>query len=135
MSLKSTLCVLVEARRLISVPGSWTKGAVARDKEGEALGLANSRRACRWCAVGAVYRAHAQISDGTVFDDVNALRALSEVIAPQGNPNESAWLNTISSVNDAELTRHKDVLDIFDAAISAVRKRMQQNRVEQAAVA
>lgn len=135
MSLQSTLATLIEARRTIMLPGAWTKQATARDKDGQPLGLANSRKACRWCSVGAVYRAGARAASGYVFDDVEALRALSQVIAPKGNPNESAVLSTVASFNDAEQTTHQDVLSLFDKAIADVRERIQRRYGLQATIA
>lgn len=135
MTLKSTLSTLIEARRTIALPEHWTKGANARDQEGKALGTAVSRKACRWCATGAIYRANALSNEGSVFDDVEALRVLSSVIAPNGNPNESAVLNTITGFNDAENTSHADVLDLFDQAIECLRERIQRHYKLQSAIA
>lgn len=135
MSLKSTLATLIEARRIVSLPESWTKGVNCRDKDGEPLALATSRRACRWCVVGAVYRAGAKATSGSVFDDVEAIRLLSKVIAPNGNPNESADLNTVASFNDAERTTHQDVIGLFNKAIALQQERIQRHYGLQAAMA
>lgn len=125
MSLQSTLNILIEAKRSISKSKHWTKGNNARNKDGDAC-HASARQACCWCTVGSIYRAAAKATDGSVFDDVQALRILSDVIAPNGNTGESAVLNTLTAFNDAERTTHADVMDLFDKGIAILRERIQR---------
>ena len=46
---------LIAARDLIKDFKNWTTHAFARDKSGEPCEI-NSKRACSWCAVGALYK-------------------------------------------------------------------------------
>lgn len=117
----STLSVLISARSLFNDLSRWTQGSEARDADGNALDSATSSNATCWCLVGAVRRSAAQETEGSVFDDVEALRVLSRVIAPRGNPCSSAVLSTVTSFNDAESTCLSDVLCLLDSAIVSMR--------------
>lgn len=53
--LKQTIQYLEAARELIEPKGSWTQGALARNKYGHEIDV-DSRNACRFCTIGALAR-------------------------------------------------------------------------------
>ena len=56
MSTSIQRLVLINARTLIADPQHWTRGTLARSREGGEVSWAD-RSAHRWCAMGAIYRA------------------------------------------------------------------------------
>lgn len=48
---------ILDAARMIKDPKNWCQGAYALDKRGQKLGTARTRRAVRFCFLGAVERA------------------------------------------------------------------------------
>jgi hypothetical protein len=48
--------VLVAAKARISDPAKWTKGACARNADGDTVDIYD-RRACQWCSMGAILAA------------------------------------------------------------------------------
>ena len=115
------------ARKLIADPHSWTKGTSAKAKKigGQALVPCDpfSRRACAWCATGAIQRGFGhridedRDYDGSMFDE-----AVRLVACVSGDYDEANWLQrnvgTIAAWNDSEETVHRDVLEAFDNAIA-----------------
>jgi hypothetical protein len=97
--------ILRSARERLSKPEAWTKGHLALDVDGRDVPT-NSDRACRWCAVGAIY---ADSQTDWFRDRCDAEKALFDAI---GLPSIEEW-------NDADSTNYHDVLTAFDRAIAA----------------
>lgn len=95
---------LEKARKLLSDKSAWTKGAAARNAEGQQV-LSTSPAATSFCAIGAISRVTRK---QTIESPVDALRSA----LPAG-------FYAVSDFNDAEYTDHKDILALFDRAIEA----------------
>ena len=87
------------ARALLTPPGAWTRGALARDREGNRVECDSVRAVC-WCAGGAISRATDRRDNETEW------RLLTKVV---GFP--------VSFWNDAPGRTQADVLAALDAAI------------------
>src|SRR5690606_14362749 len=88
---------------------------------GNGLETTTDPSATCWCLAGAVQHAFAHKTGGSLWDDVESIRVLSRMIAPNGNPSQSACLQTLVDYNDAEQTSHSDVLSLLDSAITSLR--------------
>ncbi len=89
MTLKDNL---IAARALIATPDHWCKGTL--------------KMGCAFCAMGAIGEVVTDIwVSGT--PEYAALRA------------ELPWGKSVPSFNDADSTKHEDVLALFDLAIEA----------------
>jgi hypothetical protein len=104
-----TLAVLSRARQLIAK--GWTRGDMATSKDGRHTDP-RSNTACRFCAMGAVVRASADLT-GDNLDDAyinkttkGALDQLRELVGP-----------SVGKFND-EQTSKRPVLAAFDQAIA-----------------
>ncbi len=89
--------VLIRARARIEDPQHWTQGWQARDKFGSPVPT-RSRRAVRWCPIGAV----------NVESGVDAGRCIEDGPA------------RLASFNDKPGRTHAEVLALFDRAIEVV---------------
>lgn len=99
--------VLQSARELISDPDKWVQGHIAVDRNGEYTNAA-SPYACRFCALGSLFRCTVgQPSD--VYDDAVAVLA-------SATPGSA-----IATYNDSRT--HAEVLAVFDHAIAIERSR------------
>lgn len=94
--------VLVQAKELISTEEKWTQGAYGRQADGTLISFTDPR-ACRFCTMGALFRASAEDMDG--FDGAN--RALSQAIGTRSIG--------IVAFNDSHT--HAEVMAMFDKAI------------------
>lgn len=92
--------VLRWARDLIADPERWCQGALAENAECEPVDY-DSPDACRWCALGAVYRASPKTPDGDA-----AIFYLHDAARPRG----------LIDANDNQ--DHAAVLDLYDRAIA-----------------
>jgi hypothetical protein len=100
----TTTTILKKARVLI-VRG-WTQGSFARNARGRPV-LANSKRAVRWCAWGAL--------DGAYWlGDSKALRLLKLSIPGR--------VKSLSDWNDNPKRKKAEVLALFDSAIALSKK-------------
>lgn len=107
--------VLETAQNLLSRPGAWTQGALARDAQGVEVGT-HAPEACCWCATGAVI-ASMEGYDAGDHDDVwefeIAVEYLNEALGFRCQTDD---LLTEEWNDDLERT-HEDVLQMFDRAI------------------
>ena len=103
--------VLRRARLRLTVPGQWTKGALARDASARIVPDRSPAATC-WCAAGAVFtEASALLSD----NEANAL-AVSAIAKLRAAVPGGPCLD-LSAFNDAQETV-VPVLDVFDAVIA-----------------
>jgi hypothetical protein len=109
---RTTASVLRAARHRIESPRRWCQGAFAA--RGSLVVKPTSKRATRWCAIGAV---HAELgTDPGTWPNVPspALGALWD--AAMALYSEGAW-----GVNDCR--GHDDILRVFDEAIRLAEER------------
>ncbi len=111
----TTLEVLKQARQLISEPGHWTKGALARDKNHKQVPPL-SPDACSWCSIGAVVKVvgSEELAVGHLIPLNVAITAL--------HPNLPT--TSVGDFNDGNFNRfrnHSEVLAVFDEAIKNAR--------------
>lgn len=102
-SLGNVVEVLEAARNLISDPEHWTIEVCARDKDYQACG-SKDPRATEWCAIGAIVR--------YAVDPIIKLIArkfLEDIVGDIGSYNDSHT--------------HAEVIAVFDAAITAAKRR------------
>lgn len=98
----STVAVLTQARSLISDPAKFATGALARDCDGNPV-EPGSDNACRWCAMGAVYKF-------VIYTDSNSA-PLTQVCTT------SFILFGTSPMTVNDCLGHSTVIDLFDHAI------------------
>ncbi len=98
---------LKKARKKIEHKDAWTKGACARDSNGNAV-LVDSPCATQWCLLGASLCA---TRDASTEENRALFRVLDQAMA------ESTEFFTLAIFNDVEQTTHKKVLKFFDNAI------------------
>ncbi len=96
--------VLREVRALLADPNCWTQGEIARNRAGKPE-FAESKEACCWCLVGAVWRVA-----GTGPEARQARRFLH--VAIDGIP-----LGKIPNWNDTPGRTHAEVVVVVDRAI------------------
>lgn len=101
---KSLSDQLKAAKALIDTPEKWTKGAFARDRDGDDVYETDGDTAVCWCAVGAINKAFGCHAGLTV---VQALYAALP-----------ADFQLVASFNDHPDTTHADVMALFDRAIA-----------------
>jgi len=83
---------------LIEDRDSWTKGAMARDKDGKMVPVHSSDASC-WCLWGAFMKCGLQICDYTEFMDDILCDTFSERFP--------------SEFNDSPSTTHQNVIDVL----------------------
>ena len=106
--------VLINARTLIADPQHWTRGTLARSREGEEVSWAD-RSARRWCAMGAIYRAAIDL-----LGDANKAAAVgNDVVRSTIPPGVSQQRGYLATLND--LGGHAAVIEAFDRALSVDR--------------
>lgn len=106
LPLKTAKDLLVCARELISDPARWTKGSYATDASGDYTQISNEN-ACRFCAVGAIYRCGYEVVENRIKVENQARRLMWEIVGERN----------LASFNDHPSTTHAMVLDAFDRAI------------------
>ncbi|QIG70707.1 hypothetical protein EVB91_156 [Rhizobium phage RHph_I1_18] len=121
--------VLINARQLIESESSWTKGMVARDKDGYRIELYDSKAVC-FCAYGAVAktlqaslpREFIQPKASNIVETYldKAVRKLYPSFRRNGIASSS--LPLMIAFNDGPRRKHADVLRIFDTAIEEASK-------------
>ena len=96
---------LIAARALIEDEERWTKGAMARDKNGAPC-ESGGTPVC-WCASGAIMMCELKKRSA---DSEGAMRYLREALPP--------WaMRNVPQFNDNSHTTHAEVLAAFDKAI------------------
>lgn len=110
--MKSDTQVVLEQARAFIAQG-FTKCAEARDREGGLVPF-NSKEACSFCIIGAVYRA------GLAPDALAEQRLIRPVIAALVGVIPVVNHKSLSLYNDAPDTTQQDVLDLFDRALKGV---------------
>lgn len=98
--------ILVAAKELLSDPSRWTKGALARNENGEQISY-NATTATCWCTVGAVARV---AKENNQFADP-VMEILTEVASPL----------ILTEYNDA--AQHYEIMYMFNLAIDVARNR------------
>lgn len=107
--------LLKKARRLLTNPKRWLKGAEAADRRG-VLVSPRSKKAETFCAIGAVGR---YTSEG--WDSATQICLASNALA--GAIRSKTFRRDIVGFNDAKRTSHKQLLGVFDRAIKAELKK------------
>ncbi len=107
--------LLKKARRLLTNPKRWLKGAGAADKSGTWV-FPRSKKAETFCAIGAVAR-YASKGWGGATEIMVAENALAGAIRSK------TFKGDLVSFNDAKRTSHKQLLGVFDRAIKAELKK------------
>ncbi len=109
---KQTLNDVIAARALIADPDGWTRGAYARDRQGQSLAT-NDPIACQYCASGALFRA-------TEYDPMNQTSAARMRVddAHYQVEKDLTHMGIISFNDDNE---HPAVLAAFDKTIARLR--------------
>jgi hypothetical protein len=107
---------LRKAKKLLLTPGKWSKGALARNAEGEPLnGVAGIRgdNAASFCAVGAVIRCGGKrsmnILDAAVFSYT------------RNNENYASPTDDIMAFNDGMISSPEELMPVFDIALDLLR--------------
>lgn len=110
--------ILIRARAIITPQNNWTHQAFARGQAGGACPV-TSRRACSWCASGAIQLA---VAESEFPEFVNTLR---EVPNLWSHPLCNGARRVVGDVVGAYATSvwndrstHSEVLAAFDAAIA-----------------
>jgi hypothetical protein len=106
---KEAVQILKDARSILEKPNAWGRGYYAKDNKGNDV-EATDKRACRFCALGAIAKAQGKdypFSDNVVVNAMNWLK-LSMTDHP---------LCMISDQNDNLATKQKHVLMAYDFAI------------------
>ena len=114
---------LVLARSFIESEENWIQGVMARD-DADVEVDPEDETACRWCVIGAVEKSviecfgtnGAEILSGTLSLLTDTMQQRDE---SRSNHHLAWW-------NDHGNTTHADVLQIFDAAITATSKEVEQ---------
>lgn len=101
--------VLVAAKALIDDPKHWTVGTYARDACGNSVNEMSSK-ACKFCSMGAVYRA-AKTAYGFTGMAQPALAVLGATVAELNETRHQS----VSHFNDTHT--HEKVMELFDKAI------------------
>lgn len=97
---------------IISDPEKWGKGGLAIDDAGMPVDW-RSRNACRWCAIGAVYKSIGR--DPMAFEGIIwGIKYLSLALS------DSDEKMTISRFNDLESTKQEDVIALFQRALALI---------------
>jgi hypothetical protein len=111
MSTNIQKLVLIKARTLIEDPQHWTRGTLARSREGEDVSWAD-RSADRWCAMGAIYRAALDL-----LGDANKAAQVGNAVVRSIVPSaESQLRGYLATLNDH--AGHAAVIGAFDRALS-----------------
>ncbi len=101
--------ILTKARALIARPDGWTWRTQARDKDNVPVPV-QSNAACKFCAFGALNRAHLALNAGGVaFDE--ARQALNNCVDKTRDADFVAF-------NDRPFRKQEEVVALFDKAIA-----------------
>lgn len=122
----SDLAFLQGVRELLSVPGRWTQGRMARGASGEPRPWPSSEAVC-WCLVGAGEKVlkTPSVDAERSHDKMARLLDLSEVDDSR-DPLKYVGDRRPVLFNDAETTTHEMVLAKLDDAIARETARIEQ---------
>ena len=133
--MKTTVQILEEAKALIDTPEKWVQGAYASYQPGRVESgdfnqahMPMEAGATCFCIKGALAR-----TDGVNMEPYyvvsedhptlkKALRFVEAALSPQ-------WYGEIAKFNDAETTKHADVMDVLDKAIELARRTQEKGTV------
>ena len=111
--------LLLDAQLLIDEPDKWGKCHPAYNENGERVTV-KSKRACRFCAFGALDRAYHNGSYSRKSLNY-AKRELSNAVQPLVEyPTDLSYgpnFSIITGFNDGAYTKHADIMAVFDMAI------------------
>lgn len=105
----NALGVLINARKLIDNPQSWTQHKYARDSDGRAVPGESEQAVC-WCAIGALQRV------STLINDKRFNQEASACLLAAIKPDSSMGLISVARYNDKHT--HAEVINLFDEAIN-----------------
>ena len=105
--------IVTRARQLISDPARWTRGELAKRKNGLPIEPSDPE-AYRFCAIGALTRAASDLTGDIVAADAlaNEVHAALLIFA------EIPWGQTLECINDFG-QGHTSILKIFDDYLAA----------------
>jgi hypothetical protein len=113
--------ILREQRELLSQPGRWTRGTLARNLLNEAV-VPLSDRALRWGLVGSIapvlFELLGPAGGATDWQKLydHTVAALWEAL-PSDHPRTTRMVSDLDGYNDFIGTGHDDVLDLIDRAL------------------
>lgn len=108
--------LLKKAKALISDPNAWIRGHAGTDKSGLPV-RANHPDACRWCALGALWKAADYDTREAIYCEiVDAEVCLESALGV-------SLITGIARYNDDPETTHTDVMSLYDRAIELAEKR------------
>lgn len=111
--------IIVKARELLGDKSHWTKRAYARNARYKEV-TARSHLARSYCSIGALIRATMDVQ-GVCFLGSEQSRGALDVLCgalPQTYREVLHGFGGVSVFNDADTTKHADVLALFDRAIA-----------------
>ena len=100
--------ILIKAKELISQPGAWTQGEIARDASGNLTEVLGEDATC-FCTLGAIYKA-AHDLDAPNDEDLKAINHMRKVL---DYPLIATW-------NDNIYRTQEDVIALFTKVIEKV---------------
>ena len=109
--------ILIAAKKRISDPRRWTKGAWARDLNHVPC-ASSSSEACSWCAIGAVAAATTKLHNrlDSPYSVLASAKADAMLKLAAFTPVEGIC---VAVFNDNESTTHEDIMKLFDKAIAS----------------
>ena len=114
--------VLIKARELLSTPGTWCQGRLARDANG--LGCQpKAPGAVRFCMMGAVMRYLPKKSHTEVLNTKNEV---FDALALEIRRKFQVNVRGVTAWNDDEHRTVEDVLKIYDLVLETMKERRNQ---------
>lgn len=111
--MSEVLQIVKRAREIISAPGAWTQNAFARRVDGSRVDP-TSEGACKFCAVGALAKAHLEIKMKTISQDLMEASNFVGMCIPGAT---QTWRLSLASYNDDPDRTQEEVIAVFDRAI------------------
>ena len=112
MNLKKDARTILESA-IERVEQGWVQGTMARDKHDRAV-LAESQIACKWCVLGAMSRAAADLRRADTLCHLDALDlasdTVSEVVTEYGTPFAANWNDTPGRTKEQVIDAIKDAI-------------------------
>ena len=122
-----TIRVLQRARQLVANKDTWTRGSLARDKDGEVINVDNRFAVC-FCLEGAVHRSLYEHSvnfteNGQGAEDVNRLHCALDILAQRvhvarRNCTIANHRRPLTTIND--YLGREAALEVLDLAIAEI---------------
>ena len=115
----TTIEGLRKAKEKISDPKNWSRNYLAVDAEGKDCPV-RSTQAVAWCIIGAVqFVAYRSQEDGHEFS--GAVVALRDTLFGKKGI-YATNSHSLAEFNNAETTKHKDIMKLFDRTIKRLSK-------------